>query len=269
VSLAALERAVEMNGRGVAMNKRALAWGRLAAVDLAAVERAARPGLRGEALLAEPALDELVASRVALLTAYQSAAYAERYRKLVERVATRERERCGAGPTPLALAVARYAAKLMAYKDEYEVARLYSDGSFRDQLAREFESFERLELQLAPQVANPRDPETGRAKKRSLGPWMFAALRLMQHGKRLRGTPFDPFGWTAHRRLERQLVRDYEATVDELLAALTPENRELAVAIASLPEQIRGFDLVKEAQLADATAKQTELLAAFRLAARS
>jgi len=264
VSLEALERAVELNGRGVAMNKRALAWGRLAAVDAAAVERAARPGLRGDAAVAEPTLDELVARRVALLTAYQSASYAARYRKLVEKVAAVERERCGPGATPLAMAVARYAAKLMAYKDEYEVARLYTDGSFRAQLAREFESFDRLEIQLAPQIANPRDPDTGRAKKRSLGPWMFAALAVMARLKFLRGTPFDPFGWTAHRRLERELVSEYEATIDELCAGLAPSNGGIAVAIASLPEQIRGFDLVKETQLAAAQEKRRELLAQFR-----
>jgi indolepyruvate ferredoxin oxidoreductase len=268
VSLAALERAVELNGRGIAMNKRALAWGRLAAVDPAAVERSARPGLRADAAAAEPSLDELVSSRVALLTAYQNARWAARYRTLVERVAARERERCGAGATPLAAAVARYAAKLMTYKDEYEVARLYTDGSFRAQLAREFESWDRLEIQLAPQIANPRDPDTGRAKKRSLGAWMFGALALMKHGKLLRGTPLDPFGWTAHRRLERELIRDYEAAVDELCAGLTAENRAVAVAIASVPEQIRGFDLVKEKQLADAQATQVELLARFRESAR-
>jgi indolepyruvate ferredoxin oxidoreductase len=268
VSLAALERAIELNGRGVAMNKRALAWGRLAAVDPAAVERAARPGLRAEGASAPPTLEAIVAHRVALLTAYQSAAYAARYRKLVERVAARERERCGAGETPLATAVARYAAKLMAYKDEYEVARLYTDGAFRAQLAREFESFERVEIQLAPQIANPRDPDTGRAKKRSLGPWMFTALGVMARFKFLRGTPFDPFGWTAHRKLERRLVAEYEATLDEVCAGLSLANRDTAVAIASVPEQIRGFDLVKERQLEAARGKQRELLDRFRASAR-
>jgi indolepyruvate ferredoxin oxidoreductase len=266
VSRDALERAIELNGRAIAMNKRALAWGRLAAHDLAAVQRAARPGLRDEAPPAEPSLEALVEHRAALLTTYQSAAYARRYRDLVARVAAAERERCGPGDAPLARAVARYAAKLMAYKDEYEVARLYTDGSFHAQLAREFESWERLEIQLAPQIANPRDPDTGRAKKRSLGPWMFPVLRVMARFKFLRGTPLDPFGWTAHRKMERQLVRDYVATLDAVLAALTPANRTQAVEIARIPELIRGFDLVKEKQLADAQAKQRELLDAFRRA---
>ncbi|MCU0669606.1 MAG: indolepyruvate ferredoxin oxidoreductase family protein [Myxococcota bacterium] len=266
VSRDALERAIELNGRAIAMNKRALAWGRLAAHDLAAVQRAARPGLRDEAPPAEPSLEALVEHRAALLTTYQSAAYARRYRDLVARVAAAERERCGPGDAPLARAVARYAAKLMAYKDEYEVARLYTDGSFQAQLARDFESWERLEIQLAPQIANPRDPDTGRAKKRSLGPWMFPVLRVMARFKFLRGTPLDPFGWTAHRKMERQLVRDYVATLDAVLAALTPASRAQAVEIARIPELIRGFDLVKEKQLADAQAKQRELLDAFRRA---
>ncbi|RIL07943.1 MAG: indolepyruvate ferredoxin oxidoreductase family protein [Proteobacteria bacterium] len=264
VSLAALERAIELNGRAVAMNRRALAWGRLAAHDLAAVERAAQPALRGAARAEAPTLDELVARRAEFLTAYQNAAWARRYRALVERVAARERERCGPGATPLAEAVARYAFKLMSYKDEYEVARLYTDGSFRAQLEREFESWERLEIQLAPQIANSRDPDTGRARKRSLGAWMFAALAVLARLKFLRGTPFDPFGWTAHRKLERRLVAEYEATVAELCDGLTPANRDVAVEIARIPEHIRGFDLVKERHLEEASARQRELLAQLR-----
>jgi len=269
VSLAALERAIELNGRAVAMNKRALSWGRLAAVDREAVERAARPALRSDAAAAPPSLDDVVAKRAGFLTAYQSAAYAERYRAGVLEVATRERARWGPGATPLASAVARYFFKLLAYKDEYEVARLWTDGSFRAQLDREFSGWKRIELQLAPQLMNPRDPDTGRAKKRTLGPWVFAALRAMAFFKFLRGTPLDPFGWTAHRRRERALIGDYEATLDALLAGLAPDNRDLAVEIASLPEGIRGYDLVKDRHLADVESKQRELLDAFRRVARS
>jgi indolepyruvate ferredoxin oxidoreductase len=263
VSLAALERAIELNGRDVETNRRALAWGRLAAHDLAQVERAARPGLRpGEAAPART-LDEIVARRVAFLTAYQSAGYARRYRERVERAAARERERAP-GRSGLAQAVARYYFKLLAYKDEYEVARLWTDGSFRQQLEREFESWQRVELHLAPQILNPRDPGTGRARKWVLGPWVFAGLGLLAKLKFLRGTPLDPFGWTAHRRRERELIREYEQTLDGLLADLNPENHRIAVEIASIPEQIRGFDLVKDEHLAAARARQAELLAAFR-----
>jgi indolepyruvate ferredoxin oxidoreductase len=153
----------------------------------------------------------------------------------------------------------------MAYKDEYEVMRLWNDGRFEEQLAQEFESWDRVSVQLAPQIANPRDPDTGRARKRSLGPSAMRILGWLPRLRFLRGTPFDPFGWTAHRRTERALIREYEVTLDELLAGLSPETRPLAVDIASVPEGIRGFDLVKEQHLAAARAKQRELLEAFRL----
>jgi len=261
VSLAALDRAIELNGRALAMNRRALAWGRLAAVDLDAVRRAARAG-RAEIATATPdaSLEALVAHRAGLLAAYQDARYAARYRALVERVAARERAACGE-PLRLAPAVARYAYKLMAYKDEYEVARLWSDGSFRAQLEREFESWDTVRLHLAPQLFNPRDRATGRARKWELGPWALRAMGLLARFKFLRGTPFDPFGWTAHRRLERQLVREYEETVEELLARLGPDTLDVSVRIASVPEFIRGFDLVKERHLEEARARQEELLA--------
>jgi indolepyruvate ferredoxin oxidoreductase len=262
VGLPALERAIELNGRATEMNRRALAWGRLAAVDLAAVQRAAAAG-RAAPAPADESLEALVAHRAGLLTAYQDARYAARYRALVERVAARERVVCGE-PLRLAPAVARYAYKLMAYKDEYEVARLWSDGSFRAQLESEFESWGRIRIQLAPQLFNPRDPDTGRARKWSLGPWALRAMAVLARFKFLRGTPFDPFGWTRHRRLERALVAEYEATVEELLARLAPDTRELAVEIASVPESIRGFDLVKERHLEQARARQQELLARFR-----
>jgi indolepyruvate ferredoxin oxidoreductase len=263
VGLAALERAIELNGRAVATNLRALAWGRLAAHDPAAVEAVARPGLRAADAAPAQGLAALVERRAAYLRAYQGEAYARRYRERVEQAAARERERVP-GQGALAEAVARYLFKLLAYKDEYEVARLWTDGSFRAQLEREFESWERIELHLAPQIANPRDPDTGRARKWVLGPWVFRGLALLARFKFLRGTPFDPFGWTPHRREERRLIREYEATLDELLARLSPGSHALAVELASLPEHVRGFDLVKDAHLAAARARQAELLAALR-----
>jgi indolepyruvate ferredoxin oxidoreductase len=174
------------------------------------------------------------------------------------------------GSDALARAVANHLAKLLAYKDEYEVARLYTDGSFAAQLAREFEGETRLELHLSPQFLPawlaPRDPETGHVRKwRIPTRLIFPFFRALRPLRRLRGTPFDPFGWTAHRRWERRLIAEYEATVAELLDGLTPENLEVALAIASLPEHVRGFDEVKERQHEEARQKQTELLAAFRL----
>ncbi len=264
VGRGALERAIELNGQAVEMNRRAFAWGRLAAHDLGAVEPVARPPAPERE--APAGLERLVAHRVEFLTGYQDAAYARRYAERVERVATRERQRV-AGETRLAEAVARYYFKLLAYKDEYEVARLWTDGSFRRQIAQEFEGDFRVELHLAPQIANRRDPETGRARKYALGPWIFPVLRLLARGRFLRGTLLDPFGWTAHRRRERALIREYEATLAELLDGLSPQSHDLAVQIASLPELVRGFDLVKERHLAEAKEKEAELLAAFRLRA--
>jgi indolepyruvate ferredoxin oxidoreductase len=188
----------------------------------------------------------------------------------VERVAERERALCGGGDA-LARAIARNYFKLLAYKDEYEVARLWTDGSFQRQLEAEFEGDYRLELHLAPphvpvvdRFLRRVDPDSGRTKKVTLGPWIFRFLRVLARLRFLRGTPLDPFGRTAHRRLERRLVAEYERTVEELLDGLGPESRDLAVEIASLPEHVRGYEQVKEHQLAEAGAKQAELFDSFR-----
>jgi indolepyruvate ferredoxin oxidoreductase len=272
VGLAALDRAIELNGRQVAMNRRALAWGRLLAHDPAAVEQIVKPLLRGGAgAPLATTLDEIVAHRTELLTRYQDAKYAERYRSLVARVAEREKA-ASPGSDALARAVARGYAKLLAYKDEYEVARLYTDGSFAAQVAREFEGEVRLQLHLSPQFLPawlaPRDPETGHVRKwRIPTRLIFPFFRALRPLRRLRGTPFDPFGWTAHRRWERRLIAEYEGTVAELVDGLTPENLPTALEIASLPEHVRGFDDVKERQHEEARHKQSELLAAFRLRA--
>jgi indolepyruvate ferredoxin oxidoreductase len=271
VSLGALHRAIELNGRAVAQNRRAFAWGRLAAHDMAAVQEAARPGRRDTPPRAE-SLDELVAARVAELTLYQNRRYARRYRRLVDRVADRERG-LGAGDA-LAKAVARYAFKLMAVKDEFEVARLFTDGSFQRQLDAEFEGDYRIAWHAAPpklpligRFVDRTDPATGRTKKVSLGPWMFRVLAVAYHLRFLRGTALDFFS-TEHRKLERQLAKDYFARIDRLLPDLTRENLDLAVEIASLPEHVRGFESVKEQQLAEVREKEAELLEAFARSAR-
>jgi indolepyruvate ferredoxin oxidoreductase len=268
----ALLRAVELNGREVETNKRAFAWGRLLAHDPERVEAAARPLRRTDAGLARrDDLESLRAHRMAHLEAYQGPSLARRYAARLDRVVEREKA-VRPGQDALARAVAHAYAKLLAYKDEYEVARLYTDGSLQRQLAREFEGDLRLRIHLSPQFLPrwiaPRDPETGRVRKWAIPAGLvLPAFRAMAKLRVLRGTPFDPFGWTAHRRLERRLVGEYEAVLDELLAGLTPENHDLAVEIASLPEHVRGFDDVKEASLAEVRAKQEELLRAFRLRA--
>jgi indolepyruvate ferredoxin oxidoreductase len=263
VSLEALERAIELNGVAVEINKRTLAWGRLAAHDPGAVDAAARPARPLAAPVASETLDEVVARRVAFLTEYQDAAYAERYAELVRRTQAAERERAK-GMTGLAEAVARYYFKLLAYKDEYEVARLYTDGGFRRKLEAQFEGDFKLQFHLAPPLIAPRDPATGELRKITFGPWMLRAMTLLARFRRLRGTRWDVFGRTEERRGERQLIADYAATIEELIAGLETDNHALAVEIAKIPEVIRGFGHVKARNLEAAKAHEAQLLAAFR-----
>jgi indolepyruvate ferredoxin oxidoreductase len=263
IGAAAIERAIELNGAAIDMNKQAFLWGRRAAVDLAAVARtvaAATATPPGRAL--SRTLDEAIARRVAALTDYQDAAYAARYRALVERVRAAEAA-TAKGQSALTAAVARYYFKLLAYKDEYEVARLYSDGSFRAQLAAQFDGDYRLEIHLAPPLLASRDPASGHLVKRGYGPWMLRALALLARLKRLRGTALDPFGHTAERRRERRLIADYERTIETVLARLTPANHASAVALAELPERIRGYGHVKERHIAEAASHERDLWQAF------
>jgi indolepyruvate ferredoxin oxidoreductase len=258
----AIERAVELNGVSVAFNKQAFLWGRRAAHDLARVEMLAAPSAP-VAAMPETTLGGIVAKRKAFLTDFQDAAYSERYERLVREVDAAERTKTP-GRDGLAKAVARYLFKLMAYKDEYEVARLYTDGSFARQIAREFEGDFKLKFHLAPPAAARRDEATGHLKKNVYGPWTMTAFRLLAGLKGLRGTWLDPFGRTAERRRERQLIQDYEATVAELTRRLDHDTHAIAVEIASIPEHIRGFGHVKERHLAEAVKREAELLARLR-----
>jgi indolepyruvate ferredoxin oxidoreductase len=263
VTAEAMLRAIELNGASVESNRKAFAWGRLAAFDPAAVE--AEAGLTPEAKPAET-LEALVARRVEFLTAYQNAAYAERYRALVEKVQAAE-----AAKTPgfksLAGAVARNYFKLLAYKDEYEVARLYTDPAFRKSLEEEFEGNLKLEFHLAPPLLAKPDPITGRPKKRKFGPWTMGLFRVLAKMKGLRGTALDVFGHSEDRKLERRLIAEYEALIPELLAGLDGGNHAAAVALAILPDQIRGYGPVKAESAKTAKAKEADLLARFRVPA--
>ena len=271
VSFEALIRAVELNGAAVEMNKQAFAWGRLAAVDPQAVLEAA--GLAGQPAAAGPAdpqdderisesLDEMIERRAAFLTDYQDKAYAGRYLALVDTVRQAEARKLP-GSTTLTEAVARYYFKLMAYKDEYEVARLYTSGEFRKRIEQQFGGDYRIHFNLAPPLLARRDAE-GRLVKKEYGPWVFTVFKLLAKMKGLRGTAFDLFGRTAERRMERQLIADYAQVVEELLAGLEAGNADLAAEIASVPEHIRGYGHVKEAHLAKAKAREAELLARWR-----
>jgi indolepyruvate ferredoxin oxidoreductase len=269
LSAAAIEKAIELNGEAVAMNRAAFHWGRRAVLDHAAVDRLAKPAAASEsdAEHLSESFAETVERRVKYLTAYQNAAYASRYRDWVDKVAAVETARA-AGKCGLAEAVARYLFKLMAYKDEYEVARLYTDGSFVQQVKTEFDGDNlRFEFHLAPPLLARRDKTTGLPRKMSFGPWLMPAFRLLAKLKVLRGTPFDPFGRSQERRTERDLIGEYEAMLEEILAGLTPENHHLAVGLAAIPEKIRGFGHVKQRHLVVAKADRAALFEQFRAGA--
>jgi indolepyruvate ferredoxin oxidoreductase len=263
LSAEAIDKAIELNGVAIEANRAAFLWGRRAAHDLPAVEKAAAPRAEPRSHDLSTSLDELVARRVAALTDYQDAAYAARYSSLVEKTKAAETARTP-GYGGLAEAVARYYFKLLAVKDEYEVARLYSDPAFRQGLREQFAGNFRLTLHLAPPLIAKRDPDSGHLTKREFGPWILTAMRLLARLKGLRGTALDIFGYSEERRTERRLIADYEALMEEILAGLTPDNHALAVELAAIPEKIRGFGHVKEAHLKAAKACEADLLAAFR-----
>ncbi|HEY4637848.1 MAG TPA: DUF6537 domain-containing protein, partial [Burkholderiales bacterium] len=259
----ALERSIELNGVAVEFNKKSFLWGRRAAVDLERVRRIALPA---DVIPIEQHfsrnLGELLERRVQFLTGYQNAAYAARYRALVERVRAAEQDK--AGGTKLAEAVARYYAKLLAYKDEYEVARLYATGGFMKKIDAMFEGNYRVNFHLAPPLLARPDPVTGEPRKMQFGPWMLRAFGLLAKLKGLRGTPLDVFGRTAERRMERALIGEYETAVEALLRDLTRDNHALAMEIASLPESIRGFGHIKAKSVEAARRKQAELTKRYR-----
>jgi indolepyruvate ferredoxin oxidoreductase len=255
VSRAAVEEAVRLNGVAVEFNLKALALGRLAAHDSRRADSA------DEDVHPETAeLDGLVAERMRCLSAYQNDAYAARYRALVQ-VAREAEERRTPERKGFALAVARYYYKLLAYKDEYEVARLYSDGEFRRALNEQFDGASRIRLLLAPPFLARRHPSTGEPAKREFGSWIFPLLQLLSKLKVLRGTRLDPFGYSAERRTERRLIQEYEELVQRLVAEIVPANHPVAVELASLPERIRGFGHVKVRHMADVERRRRELLA--------
>ncbi|HEY1091289.1 MAG TPA: indolepyruvate ferredoxin oxidoreductase family protein, partial [Burkholderiaceae bacterium] len=264
LSEAALLRAMELNGVAIEGNKTAFALGRLAIADPAAIERLAgdsRPTIKlmlGQDKLDGP--DGLIARRIAHLTDYQNAAYAERYRAMIERVRQAEVQLGDAGkPERLTKAVARYYAKLLSYKDEYEVARLYTDDRFEAALKAQFDGFERLSFHLAPPLMSRPGPD-GRARKIELGPWMRPAFKVLAKFRGLRGTKLDLFGMTAERRMERGLIKEYEALIDLLLAGLTADKLDVAVQLARLPEGLRGYGHVKLTHLATVRAQWSALL---------
>ena len=295
VSHDSLMRAIELNGAAIEMNKTAFNWGRMGAHDVDVVRKAAgvgaaklpsgaiplnlpmhpaRPVQKDDAistpqgaqalddLTLSTSLDEQIARRVEFLTGYQNAAYAAKYKALVDKVRNLEQQKTPAF-TSLTQAVARYAFKLMAYKDEYEVARLYTSGDFEKKIRETFEGDYKIHFHLAPPLLAKKDAD-GHLRKSEYGPWVFKAFRVLARLKGLRGGALDIFGYTAERKMERQLIVDYFKQVDELLAGLDGENHALAVDIASVPEHIRGYGHIKERFHADAMKRQNDLLHAWR-----
>jgi indolepyruvate ferredoxin oxidoreductase len=262
LSAASLERAIELNAVAVDFNKKSFEWGRRAAVDLERVRRIARPAevvAIGDHFSRN--LDEIVERRVKMLAEYQDAEYASRYKALVEKVLSVDGQ--------LAEAVARNYAKLLAYKDEYEVARLHADGEFERKIGAMFEGDYRVVYHLAPPLFARKDPLTGEPRKMQFGPWILPVFKLLKALKPLRGTALDVFGYTEERRTERALIKEYEDTVARVLAGLTAHNRALALELLSLPDEIRGFGHIKLASVAAARKKRESLLARFTGAERA
>jgi indolepyruvate ferredoxin oxidoreductase len=253
-----LMRAIELNGVTVDKNKAAFEWGRRAAHDWASVEKLLAPAQVIE-FKKRDTIESLVARRVEFLTQYQNAAYAGQYSDFVERVRAAE---APLGKTQLTEAVARYLFKLMAYKDEYEVARLYTQTGFEDKIASMFEGDYRINFHLAPPAIAKRN-DKGELVKRKFGPATMTLFKLLARLKGLRGTALDPFGRTEERRTERALIAEYRATIEQLIASLTADNHALAVEIARIPEQIKGFGHVKERNLAAARQRWQSLVGEF------
>jgi indolepyruvate ferredoxin oxidoreductase len=263
VGEAALLQAIELNGTAVPFNLSAFAWGRRSAEDLPRVLRKLEAGnVQNADRRLSQSLEETLERRVAFLTAYQNKAYAQRYRQRVEQVMAAETALLGQ-PGKLSASVARYYFKVLAIKDEYEVARLFTDGQFLEKIQAGFEGDYRLRFHLAPPLLN--DNGTGREpKKRSFGPWMLQGFKLLAKLRFLRNTWLDPFGRTHERKVERNWLANYESILDEVLSDLTADKLGLAQDLAQLPDSVRGYGPVKERFLAHARERQALLLEQWR-----
>jgi indolepyruvate ferredoxin oxidoreductase len=261
LSAEAFEAAIEVNGAAVALNKRAFSWGRLAAIDSAKVDDIA--GLIETGAAIEETVDMLIDRRIADLVAYQDQAYAARYVATIERVRAAT-EGLGAQGNEMLRAVAVNAYKLMAYKDEYEVARLYADPAFRQTLAAQFAETKRVSVWLAPPIISRIDPRSGRPAKRKFGPWVFTAFAALSRMKSLRGSWADPFGRNHERRAERALRDDYLATIEALCTGLDEAGLAHATALAGLPDMVRGYGPVKEQAMIEYEIKRAVLLEAAK-----
>ena len=261
----AILKAIELNGAAVKQNQRAFRLGRLGAHDRQALLVLA--GMDSAAPRFAETLDEIVRVRSKFLEDYQNRAYADRYRRAINLVSAAEATRAP-GRKGVAEAAARSLFKLMAYKDEYEVARLYTNGEFRKKLNEEFEGNFKLHFHLAPPILADQKPQTGRPKKIEFGPWMMGVFRLLAALRPLRGTPLDIFGRSHERRLERRLIAEFEAELAEIARDITPSNHDAAMMLAQLPADIKGYGYIKDENYQKTRARHAELLAKCRKQAR-
>jgi indolepyruvate ferredoxin oxidoreductase len=261
LTAASIEQAIAVNGVAIKMNTQAFQLGRLAAADPARLAEM----MKGQDASVAPktldamSLDEIVAHRSAYLADYQNEKLAARYRNMVTQV--RNAADNGGFGDALPRAVAINYAKLLAIKDEYEVARLYTDGKFEKQLRDQFDGDFKISFHLAPPTLGGAKDALGRPKKRAFGAWMFQVFRLLAKMRVLRGTPFDLFANSADRHLERDLIAGYEKDVAAVLGVLTPVTLDTAIELLSLPDRIRGYGPVKEKSVEDAKVRYAQLAA--------
>ena len=268
IGIEAIEEAIRLNGVAIEQNLHALNWGRLAAHDPQRFEKLVAQAAgdeAGEAPLSQT-LEQIIARRVTHLTNYQNAAYAKIYTDFVDQVRRSEQAQVP-GSTAVTQAVATYLSKLMSYKDEYEVARLYTSGDFQRRLKQQFEGNYKLNFHLSPPLLNPKDKFTGKPRKMSFGPWMFSVFKVLAKLKSLRGTPLDVFGYLGDRKMERQLIGEYRQTIEGVLPVLNAGNAALVASIAALPEVIKGYGHVKDESLRQYQQQLAKLLASFDVVA--
>ncbi len=260
LSASAIEQAIDINGVATDFNKQAFLWGRRAAAEPDAVIKIAGTDAAAKSTTQGQSLDDLIAARTEDLIAYQNAAYGERYTKLIARV----RDAKTGGDETLADTVARAYYKLLAVKDEYEVARLFTNGQFAERLKRQFEGNFSLEFHLAPPILSTLDAVTGRPQKKAYGGWMMTVFKVLARFKGLRGSALDPFRNSTDRKLDRALIKQYEADMETLLLGLSADNHADAVAIAALPLSIRGYGPVREDAAKQADTERVKLIRAFQ-----
>ncbi len=272
-----IEAAIKASGVGVEQSLAAFRWGRMAVLDLSFVKaeiakyqpKLEQPQLKPAARAIVDAIGvqgearRLLEVRVPELIAYQDEAYAKRYADVIRRVLAAE-QKVAPGKSQLTEAAARYLYKLMAFKDEFEVARLHSDPAFLAQLEAQFPHGYSVKYNLAPPMLSKRDPATGELQKKQYGAWMLSAFKMLAKFKGLRGGALDIFSKTEERHMERQLIEDYLAVLEEIIKGLTLANHAAAVALTSVPDEIRGYDVVKARSVEVARSLQEKYLQAFR-----